>query len=144
MGKKEFAATLDELALRYQVNRNSVKKWIEEGAPRKTERGYRLSQFDEWVEKNKTVGADDDTKIGLEKQKLTEVIRRLRRENEVEEGKLLKSGDVADAVFRMTARSKAVLLRFPKNIGARLGVEAEKMARAVVQETLRELEAKPI
>ena len=44
----------------------------------------------------------------------------------------------------MVRRARAVFLRFPKTIGATLGIEAEKKMQTVVEDVLKELEDKPV
>ena len=140
----KYARTASELAEIFDVSRRTITDWQSDGFPRKKHGRFILKECWEWVGQNKTKDGDDNTKAGLEKQKLREIIRKLIRENEVDEGKYLLTEDVARGVETITRRIRAVFLRFPKTIGATLGIEVEKKAHSVVEDVLKELENQPL
>jgi plasmid maintenance system antidote protein VapI len=61
MMKTQFAPTQAALAEMLHVHRASVIRWIAEGAPRRTARGYSVEAWRLWQRKSKIVAEDSET-----------------------------------------------------------------------------------
>jgi phage terminase Nu1 subunit (DNA packaging protein) len=136
----KFAHSLDELAELFQVNRNTIKKWLNEGAPRRVEGNYDIAGWRIWVTANKAHGGAEDTKAGWEKLKLQQVVRRLKRENDEDDNLLVRAADVARDSEALASHIKAEMIAA---IGSELGIEAERIARDIGTTALKRLEEKP-
>lgn len=139
-----YAKNDRELAKRYKVSLRAIAKWRVRGLPKRGRNGLSLADCDAWVEQNRKPRDKTATIADLDRQKKEETVRQLKRDNEVAEGKLIDKATVEREIEQMCARAKTVLLRIPTTIGSKLGNDAEQISRAIVQESLRELEERPV
>jgi phage terminase Nu1 subunit (DNA packaging protein) len=101
-----FCKNVTELGRIFGLSRVSIYEYIKEGAPEKTETGFNLVTWSEWLQKNdKKKNAKEDKTIAEHRKNLViEQTKKIKRENDVEDGKLIDVETAAEHFQRWAGR----------------------------------------
>ncbi|HUJ12066.1 MAG TPA: hypothetical protein VL171_18815 [Verrucomicrobiae bacterium] len=140
-----------ELARRSGYSRSSITRLTADGIlQRGADKRFDLIDSLERIRKHESTRQQDgkhtiDPELLELRQRYMRVrIERLQWEIDVAKEKYVLSEDVEHATEAMVAQAKGVLLRIPPALGAQLGIEAQKIGQAIVEDALRVLSDDPL
>ena len=143
--QKTRCKTIEQLAEYEGVSRQTIHKWLKQGAPRKRAGFYSRIAFHEWVLKYKPGESQgNNTLSGVTLQLKQEELLQKRMTREQLQGKLIDADEVRKQGFAAAKQITSTLLRIPPQLGSILGVEAQRRSQVVVEEALNVLKENPL
>lgn len=135
-----YVSSMDEIAEHFQRHRRTIVNWRNEGMPVVQHGGggragvYDLDAIEEWVARTGRL-AEPETGSGSEfrEQVEAEKLRKLRRENEVAERKLVSRAAVRGLLAERYAAARSYLERLTAQGLAALPADVDPAARARVR-----------